>query len=176
MKQLNQQRSEALAAHELAHALMAQRIQSKFKPFKEGDLVWLEAKNINLGVLHRKLKPKREGPFPITKVISPWAYKLQLPEQWKIFPVFHACLLSLYKATEAHGPSYSEPPPDIIEGEEEYEIEAIVGHSPKNARKPRKFLVKWLGYPSSENTWYKPEELSHANEILDEYKRTHNLL
>ena len=90
---------------------MAQRIQSKFKPFKKGDLVWLKAKNINLGVLHRKLKPKQEGPFPITKVISPWAYKLQLPEQWKIFPVFHACLLSPYKATKAHSPSYSEPPP-----------------------------------------------------------------
>ena len=43
-------------------------------------------------------------------------------------------------------------------------------------QKPQKFLVKWLGYPSSENTWYKPEELSHANEILDEYKKTHNLL
>ena len=115
---------------------MAQRIQSKFKPFKEGDLVWLEAKNINLGVLHWKLKPKREGPFPITKVISPQAYKLQLPEQWKIFPVFHACLLSPYKATEAHSPSYSEPPLDIIKGEKKYEIEVIIGHSPKNARKP----------------------------------------
>ena len=66
-------------------------------------------------------------------MISLWAYKLQLPEQWKIFPVFHTCLLSLYKATEAHGPSYSEPLPDIIEGEEEYKIEAIVEHSPKNA-------------------------------------------
>ena len=39
LKQLNQQRSEALAAYELAHALMVQRIQSKFKLFKEGDLV-----------------------------------------------------------------------------------------------------------------------------------------
>ena len=84
-------------------------------------------------MLYWKLKPKREGLFLITKVISPWAYKLQLPEQWKIFPIFHTCLLSSYKATEAHSPSYSEPPPDIIEGEEEYEIEAIVGHSPKNA-------------------------------------------
>ena len=66
-------------------------------------------------------------------MISPWAYKLQLPEQWKIFLVFHTCLLFPYKATEAYGPSYSEPLPDIIEGEEEYEIEVIVGHSPKNA-------------------------------------------
>ena len=68
------------------------------------------------------------------------------------FPVFHACLLSLYKATKAYSPSYSESPPDIIEGEEEYEIEAIMGHSPKNARKPQKFLVKWLGYLLLENT------------------------
>ena len=59
-----------LATYELAHALIAQRIQSKFKSFKERDLVWLEAKNINLGVLHWKLKPKRERLFPITKVIS----------------------------------------------------------------------------------------------------------
>ena len=75
-------------------------------------------------------------------MISLWAYKLQLPEQWKIFPVFHTCLLSLYKATEAHGPSYLEPPLNIIEGEKEYEIEVIVGYSPKNAQKPWKFLVK----------------------------------
>ena len=122
-----------LAVHELAHALIAQRIQSKFKPFKEGDLVWLKAKNINLRVLYWKLKPKWEGPFSITKVISPQAYKLQLLKQWKIFLVFHTCLLSLYKATEVHGPSYSEPLPDIIEGEEEYKIKAIMGHSSKNA-------------------------------------------
>ena len=112
---------------------MSQKIQLKFKLFKKGDLVQLEAKNINLGVLYWKLKPKQERPFPITKVISLQAYKLQLLEQWKIFPVFHAYLLSLYKATKAYGPSYSEPLPDIIEEEKEYEIEAIIGHSPKNA-------------------------------------------
>ena len=68
-------------------------------------------------------------------MISPWAYKLQLPEQWKIFSIFYACLLSPYKATKAHGPNYSEPPSNIIEGEEEYEIKAIVGYSLKNTQK-----------------------------------------
>ena len=63
-------------------------------------------------------------------MISPWAYKLQLLKQWKIF---YTCLLSLYKATEAHRLSYSELSPDIIEGEEEYKIEAIMGYSSKNA-------------------------------------------
>ena len=66
-------------------------------------------------------------------MISPWAYKLQLPEQWKIFPIFHACLLSLYKAIKAHSSNYSELSPNIIEGEEKYKIKAIMGHSPKNA-------------------------------------------
>ena len=66
-------------------------------------------------------------------MISLWAYKLQLPEQWKIFSIFHTHLLSLYKATKAHRPSYSEPLPTIIEGEKEYKIETIIGHSLKNA-------------------------------------------
>ena len=47
-----------LVAYELAYVLIAQRIQLKFKLFKERDLVQLEAKNINLGVLYQKLKPK----------------------------------------------------------------------------------------------------------------------
>ena len=58
LKQLNQQRSKALAAHKLAHTLMAQRIQSKFKLFKKRNLVWLKTKNINLRALHQKLKLK----------------------------------------------------------------------------------------------------------------------
>ena len=59
-----------LVAYELAYALMTQKIQSKFKPFKEGDLVWLKVKNINLKVLYQKLRLKQEELFPITKVIS----------------------------------------------------------------------------------------------------------
>ena len=155
---------------------MSQRIQSKFKLFKEGDLVQLEAKNINLEVLHQKLKLKREGLFPITKVISLQTYKLQLLEQQKIFSIFHTCLLFLYKAIEVYRPNYSEPLLEIIEEEEEYKIEIIMGHSLKNAQKPQKFLIKQLEYLLLENTWYKLKELLYINEILDEYKRTHNLL
>ena len=110
---------------------MAERITRHFVPFKKGEKVWLEARNLNLGIPHRKLKPKQEGPFEITKVLSPWTYQLRLPPQWKIHPVFHAMLLSPYKQNETHGPSFSMPPPDIVQGEEEYEIEAIVGHKSK---------------------------------------------
>jgi hypothetical protein len=33
--------------------------------------------------------------------------------------MFHTSLLSLYKKMEKDGPNFLEPPPDVIEGEEE---------------------------------------------------------
>jgi len=54
-------------------------------------------------------------------------YQLRIPQQWKIHDVFHAALLTLYKETEEHGPNYHEPPPDVIEGKPEWEVEQIVG-------------------------------------------------
>ena len=40
--------------------------------------------------------------------------------------VFHANLLTPYKETEPHGASFIKPPPDIIDGEEEYEVEEVL--------------------------------------------------
>ena len=106
--------------------------------------------------------------------LSDLVYKLQLPHQWRIYDTFHASLLTPFHETIEHGPSFSQPPPDIIEGEEEYEIEAIIRHKGKGERKH--FLVKWLGYPSSENQWLTQRELErNAKELLDEYRTRHKL-
>ena len=93
-----------------------------------GDQVWLEATHLKLPHQASKLGPKRYGPFRITKVISPIVYQLALPVAWKIHDTFHASLLSPYHENETHGPNFSRPPPDIIDGEEEQEIERILSH------------------------------------------------
>ncbi|KAI5118039.1 hypothetical protein M0805_009221 [Coniferiporia weirii] len=164
---------EVLAAHDLAHTHMAQHSARGFQPFKLGDKVWLEATNLHFPNRSRKLAPKREGPFPIIQVLSPLNYQLKLPPAWKIHPVFHASLLSAYTETDTHGPPFTQPPPDHIEGHQEFEIKAIISHKGNGNR--RRFLVKWTGYPSSENQWLPKTTLSHAKNTLKTYKNNKNL-
>jgi len=64
----------------------------------------------------------------ITEVLGPITYHLKLLNQWRIHDVFHASLLSPYHETETHGPNFTKPPPDLVEGKEEYEIEEIMSH------------------------------------------------
>lgn len=170
---LTANRQEALAAHELARHFITERLTKDFQPFKLGDKVWLEARNLRTPGRPSKFKPKREGPFTIKEVLSPLAYRLKLPSQWRIHSVFHASLLTPYRTTDAHGPPFSQPPPDLIEGEQEFEVEAILAHRGTASR--RQYLVKWLGYPTSDNSWEPPSNLSNSKEILDEYKATHGL-
>ena len=48
MKALLQNREEALASHELARSRMADRRKSTFTPFKKGDKVWLDSRNLKM--------------------------------------------------------------------------------------------------------------------------------
>src|SRR6267154_6842521 len=91
---------------------------------KVGDLVWLKAQNLAVRGT-RKLLPRWYGPYPIVECKGAVAYQLKLPSEMKIHDIFHVDLLLPYKETEAYGPGYTRPPPDLIEGEEEYEVELI---------------------------------------------------
>jgi hypothetical protein len=92
------------------------------------------------------------GPFKIITTTATNS-RLQLPKQWRIHPVFHNSLLTPYNETPEHGPNYTQPPPEIIEGEDEhYEVETILNARPTPNRRGIQYLVKWKGYPDSENT------------------------
>jgi hypothetical protein len=92
IKNLVTSRKEALAAHELARSHMAERIKLNFVPFKKGQMVWLDLRHLKTNY-HKKMAPKREGPFKIEEVLGPVTYQLKLPESWRIHKVFHAALL-----------------------------------------------------------------------------------
>jgi hypothetical protein len=64
--------------------------------------------------------------YPIIKQVSPITYRLKLPPSLKIHNVFHVDLLTPYYETEEHGVNYHRPPPELIDGEEEFEVEEII--------------------------------------------------
>jgi len=146
-----------------------------FTPFEVGTKVWLEGTNIRLpSNITTKLAPRRYGPFMVAAKISNVAYKLSLPPTWKIHDVFHASLLTPYKETDQHGPNFIEPPPDIIEGEEEWEVEQIIKERTYGQWKKKQYLVRWKGYSPAHDSWVNAEEL-HAPELLADFQVTQSI-
>ena len=135
-------------------------------------MVWLDTRNMKTSY-HKKMAPKREGPFEIEEVLGPVTYRLKLPNNWKVHNVFHAILLKPYEENEIHGKNFSLPPPEIIDGEESYEVESIQRHRKRG--RGYQYLVKWAGYPITEATWEPESSFNNDGDLLHAYK-THNQL
>ena len=115
--------------------------------FKAGDCVWLNRRNIETTRPSQKLDQKRLGPFKIVDVVgeSKAAFKLKLPPHWHIHPVFHVSILDPYRANKIEGrEQLAMPPPEIVNGELEYEVETILDS--KIQRNKLRYLVDWKGY------------------------------
>jgi hypothetical protein len=148
------------------HMIWAQTLWIKHKAtpkYKEGDQVWLEGCNLRTDQPAVKLVPRRHGPFMVKQVMSPVSYRLDLPSQWKIHPMFHIDLLSPYRETEVHGVNYQCPPPELIDNEEEYEVEAILDFTRTGRGRKLQYLIKWKGYPDADNQWE-----DHRNVVADD--------
>jgi hypothetical protein len=137
--------------------------------YKEGDLVWLEGKNLRINQPTAKLAPRRHGPFKIIQVMSTVNYRLELPTQWSIHPVFHIDLLTPYKETIMHGPNFTRPAPELIDGEEEYSVEKILDSRHFGRRRRLQYLVKWEGYLDTENMWVDKDDV-FADDKVREFK------
>jgi len=139
-----------------------------------GDQVWLKGKHLRFPHQKTKLNPKRYGPFKIIKAISSVVYQLQLPPSWKIHPVFHASLLLPYSKTPLHGPNFSQPPPDLIDGEAEYKVKLIKSHRRHGQSRTLQYLIKWKGYPESDNTWENTDQI-YAPDLIKLYHQNNPL-
>src|ERR1700755_2671015 len=134
-----------------------------------GTKVFLEAKNITTTRPSKKLAERRLGPFEVLEKVGHSAYKLKLPNNWTlIHPVFNEYLLTPLKAARfASQQKPSPPPPDVIEGSEEYEVECIRKAKKKNGR--LLFWVHWKGYPEEENTWENRANLKHSADLVKDF-------
>ena len=165
----NPSTSVAPAAQDLAEKLKAlherlvesvksaQNTQAKYYDAKRkrtvfdvGDKVWLKSLNLRTERPSKKLDWKHIGPFVITEKIGLQAYRLQLPTSMNVHPVFHVTLLEPYHENTIPDRVQPPPPPVTINEETEYEVEEVIDS--KISRRKLMYLVKWKGYPISDNS------------------------
>ena len=92
--------------------------------FKVGDKVMLSTTHLKLrNQPSNKLRQRFIGPYPITKVISPVSYELQLPGTLsRIHPVFHVSKLIATNVPEAR----MDITPTDVEEANEFQVDSIL--------------------------------------------------
>ena len=133
-----------------------------------GDLVWLSTRNIKLKVPSWKLGPKFIGPYKISSIVNPVAFRLDLPRVWKIHNVFHRSLLKPY--VQPTVPSSLPPPPILIDGNLEFEVSRIVNS--RLVRGSLQYLVHWKGYGPEERMWVPVSDIK-ATRLIRAFYRAH---
>jgi Reverse transcriptase (RNA-dependent DNA polymerase)/RNase H-like domain found in reverse transcriptase/Integrase zinc binding domain/Chromo (CHRromatin Organisation MOdifier) domain/Aspartyl protease len=139
--------------------------------FNVGDEVLLSTKhpwfqNTTDGV--RKLIPAWTGPHKITRVNSKVTYTLALPDEIKCDNVFHV------NPIKAYHPDTRRPlPPSttLIDGHEEFEVEAVINHRIKKLRSGPKeeYKVAFKGYGPHYNKWLPVENLTGCPQAIADY-------
>ena len=123
--------------------------------FKVGQKLWLNVKNFTLSQgLTTKFMAKFAGPFLVVKQVFDDAYKLALPPEIKVHPVFHVSLLKEYfeDSMRPEREQVLRPVPKLVENHEEYKVETILNMCKLRSR-DTEYLVKWRGYHVKEATW-----------------------
>jgi transposase InsO family protein len=144
---------------------------------KEGDKVYLLTKNLRTKRPSKGLDNVKVGPFLIKAQRGPVNYTLELPRDAKIHPTFHVSLLE---------PADPETPLQKTfryetEEDDEFEVEKLLDYREIGRQDFRddnfiqEWLVKWKGYPSSENTWEPETNLRNCQELLRQYRKKHNV-
>ena len=120
--------------------------------FNLGDKVFLDTSDIRTMCPLQKLLHQQLGPFVVEQRIGPMAYRLKLPHRMKqLHSVFNIVKLTLApddpitgRKTEDH------PPPIVIDGEAEWEVEEILDSRWHWRR--FQYLIKWKGYGRKHNS------------------------
>ena len=130
----------------LTYKKFANAKRAKVPKVKTDGWVMLNAKNLKFKHGINKLSPKAVGPFLVVKEINKVAFKLKLPNNWKVHPVFHCSLLRPFIGDVPSNLSHP-----LVEPGHKYEVEQILRSC--IVRGKTQYLVKWKNYAIEEATW-----------------------
>jgi hypothetical protein len=140
--------------------------------FAVGQQVLLRTSHLHLKG-PKKFLPRYIGPFTVTQKCGSVAYRLALPESWKIHSVFHVCNLRLFK----HSPGT--PLPEVPENlSDSYQVHSIVGHDYYKCGKQvyLRLRVHYKGKGIPDSMEFERDLLPEYKELVNQYKKEHGLV
>ena len=157
-----------------AQETRAKRLEQGMRPskLKVGDLVLLSTEHYNLQLPSQKLAPKWLGPLKVLELRGPNTVRVEIPPRFaRLTPLQNVENLKPYHPRPPEvGPSHEAPPPELVEGEEEFEVEDILAHRLVGPHKRPEFLVRFKGYGPEDDLWLPQRNLAHAQDILKAYQ------
>lgn len=151
---------------------------SKLISFKVNDwaLIRLSSRPIKM-VQHQLTKPLI-GPYRVKEAFQR-SVILDLPDNLKIHPRFSVQHLEHCPApgSDPYNRPLRHPPIEIIEGEDAFEVERIIGKRTFGRSKHIQYLVKWKNYPESESTWEFANNLidDDCGQAIEDYEKTQSI-
>ena len=148
----------------------------KDQEFKINDLVLLNS--ANLTTLHigsgknakRKFTHRWIGPFKVLEKLKYNNYKISIPDTLKLHPVFHTSKLKPYIKDYSKSRENNIGSVILAEGDEGYLVEKIM--NVRGRGKNKKYLIKWIGYADSENSWEPAHSFAHLPDLIKEFENT----
>ncbi|TAQ84474.1 hypothetical protein B7494_g7190 [Chlorociboria aeruginascens] len=123
----------------------------------------------------KKLHQQRVGPFTIIEKIGQLAYKLDIPQHWRVHNVFSIAQLEpCIAGTDPYDRKRPEHPgPVFVEGDDEFnksfELDKILAKR-KTPTGQTRYLVRWKGYGPEYDQWYSEKRLANAKDLIEEYE------
>ena len=127
----------------------------------------------------KKLTQQYVGPFQIIERVGRLAYKLEVPSNWRIHPVFSVTQLEPAPSPSEdpfHRPRPQQPPSVFVEGDTDkakfFEIDCLFNKRTvkKNNGLAIEYLVCWTGYGPEWDKWYNIKDLDNAANLVQAYE------
>jgi hypothetical protein len=173
VEQLALLREEAQDAIKLAEFTMASTYDKNHRiaDIRAGDYVFINfAKKVEngytaSGVQCRKLGPQRAGPFRVIAMIGENACQVDIPSDWKIWPIVSVRHLTKAPSTPD---TFKRPAmqrnmrPEVV-----HDVEDVLDVRMMKGRK--EYFVKYVGLPLSRCEWVSPEHMERARDKIEAF-------